>query len=139
MFKKNLIRFPSILLLCLAVYLISCTEAKTKGDNSILPMLPTLKEKQESSLQALLTGVLVLDGACLRVGEKMIIWPKGFTLSSKGGVISVYNNENSLVSSVGDSIELSGGVTNDLSHLEGKLEGFKNGICVGPYWIAGEQ
>ena len=133
--KISIISFMLPAIVCCFSY---CMEKKTATTSQSLPMFPTMKAPHNEFLQALLTGRLVLSGDCLSVGDKLIVWPYGYTVKSKEGVISIFNEKDKQIANVGDTFELSGGQAGESVNLKEQVEGYIPGRCSGPIWMVGE-
>lgn len=111
------------------------TASAGETDRIPLPFFPTQPEPQTEAMQALLTGKLVVEGDCLRVGEHLLIWPYGFTVRDDNGVVEVRDETGGTVAHVGEEVKLGGGQVGELS---GDLAPIAEHGCDGPYWIVGE-
>jgi hypothetical protein len=138
MSKKNILSF-----LCIAILVSFCSiyrtgSEKVKTVSQPVVMFPTAKKPHNESMQALLSGKLVLNGRCLMVGENLLIWPYGFTMKANGSNIKIYGAKNIFIAQVGDSIELGGGQVNETPLLKTQLAGYTPGICSDTLWIIGD-
>ena len=96
--------------------------------------LPTLPEPQDEWDGALMVGELVLEEHCLRAGGHLIIWPYGFTVEEKAGVVQVKNQSGNVVAQVGEELHVGGGGS---EKLPPDLQWIAEHGCGGPYWFAG--
>ena len=103
-------------------------------------VLPTLKP--EATAQgipaALLTGVLELNGTCVRVRTTnntsfLIIWASSFKLEGR----SVVNIQRTQRISFGDTVALGGGEMPDGWQFVTELALPLDKNCPGPYWLGG--
>lgn len=119
-----------------------CVEETQNNDKSInistsTPFFPRQKENPASYMDAKLAGELVLKDGCLRVGDDLIVWPYGFSVSTENEVTRVIDNNGQPIIRVGDKIELGGGEMPDESIAQYSAE-LPSDRCSGPYWIVGE-
>lgn len=99
--------------------------------------------KGETGMEALATGILILDDGYLRLSPSysddtyLIIWPRGYSLDTEGDEIRILNEGGQIVAGVGDTISAAGGEMKWISSLWLK-GGFLPFNCDGPYWVASE-
>jgi hypothetical protein len=91
------------------------------------------------------TEELELMDGCLRVNNGydnyLLVWPYGFSLSTKDGVIRVIDDTGQPIVRVGDKIKVSGGecagcTSEDVAKISVQLPSER---CSGPYWIVGAE
>ncbi len=103
------------------------------------PFFPQQKENPAIYMDAQLVGELVLDDGCLRVGDDLLVWPHGFSLSTEDGVIQIIDDNGQPIMRVGDKIKLGGGGCEMPSERIAKYSAeLPSDRCSGPYWIVGE-
>ena len=102
--------------------------------------LLTLSEPPNAFMQALTSGVLMLDSnGCLKIGGNTIIWPFGFKVGNNKNAI--YNAEGNIVVKIGDHVQVSGGECADCpkEHIKKLIGTTPDDKCHGNYWIVGEE
>ncbi len=119
-----------------------CVEETQQNDKSIntstsTPFFPVQKENLTIYMDAKLVGELVLKDNCLRVGDDLLIWPHGFSVSTKDGVTSIIDNNSQSIMRVGDNIKLGGGEMPS-EHMAQYSAELPSGRCSGPYWVIGQ-
>lgn len=100
---------------------------------------PQQKENPTIYMDAKLVGELVIENGCLRVGDDLLVWPHGFSVSTEDGVTQIIDNGGQPVMRVGDKVNLGGGggeMSNEqIAQYSAELPSDR---CSGPYWIIGE-
>jgi len=119
--------------------------AETEDGRTIyLPKQPPT----ESSMAALMEGLLVEENGCLRVIEEgsrqgfLILWPFDSELSASTENIEVLNGTGQVIARVGESLRLDGGAMESppsMSRFDEVIPGMPINDCPGPYWVAGER
>ncbi len=102
-------------------------------------VLPTLKPEalSEAVPAAMATGVLELDGRCIRLRaanntSRLIIWDFGFKLEGR----TIINTRSMQQISFGERVTLGGGMMPDGWELVPAFEVQLDKNCHGPYWMA---
>jgi hypothetical protein len=94
---------------------------------------------------SLVRGELTLENKCLRVSKAktllgdsfLLIWEPNFAIRKEQGVVQVIDsNTGEVLASVGDYVEVGGGVAP--ANIEQYLREPLPPDCPGPYWLAGE-
>lgn len=106
------------------------------------PFFPQQRDARPDTMSALLVGELVLVDGCLRVNDSdgnnyLLVWPRGFSLRTKGNVIQVVDSAGQPVARVGDKLKVSGGEA-PAEHIAKYSAQLPSG-CPGPYWIVGSE
>jgi hypothetical protein len=119
-----------------------CVEETQHNDISVntptsTPFFPQQKENPAIFMDALLVGELVLEDDCLSVGDDLLVWPHGFSLSTEDGVIQIIDDNDQPIMRVGDKIKLGGGEMSR-EHIAKYSAELPSDCCSGPYWIVGE-
>ena len=98
-----------------------------------------------SSDTALLIGTLTAENGCLAVStgngsSVYVVWPAGYSLSEEKGGTWLVDHSGALVATIGDEVQMGGGITN-LANAEPEVVGGIPSSCeVGgtdAYWFAG--
>lgn len=80
---------------------------------SLVPVLTSDWEPGDPGATAQLSGEVVLDNGCVKVGESFVVWPKDFevTVQRVGQVdqVKVYDPDRDIVARTGNVIEVGGG------------------------------
>ena len=98
-----------------------------------------------AAMDALARGTLVLVDNCIRLDSgkslpsELLIWPPDFNLTIENGTIKILNDENEIVASIGDHVQISGGEINLLSQLDKFIQEQVPSQCPGPYWVMGYE
>jgi len=126
---------------CLSIVGCSCSEGFGTGPT---PFFPVERDHGSFSvyMQARAEGRLILKEGCLRLkrlfGEsQLIIWPHGYELRIEEKTIQVIDADGRMVARVGDWIEVGGGESKSVEHIEDYIGQSLPPDCAGPYWIAG--
>lgn len=97
---------------------------------------------------ALVRGKLTLDNGCLRVSETntingdsyLLIWDSRFSTRTEQRIVQVIDSSTGeLLASVGDYIEVGGGVVVDVREMEMALKELLPQECSEPYWLVGDS
>src|SRR5215212_7831653 len=110
MWKYMLISMASCLLIT------ACTKQAASASSTI--SFPQLINTPTAYWQALATGQLVLTNGCLRLSVNdetsfLLIWQPGFSTQAEQGITQFVDSEGQVVVSVGDYVEMSGGLDDD--------------------------
>jgi hypothetical protein len=106
-----------------------------------LPVQPP----SEDSMMALLEGILVEVGGCLRIEDGhyadgwLVIWPFGSDIRVADDGIEVINEEGKPVARVGEQLGAGGGAienTRGMESINEMIPGMPIEGCRGPYWVA---
>jgi|LGVE01.1.fsa_nt_gb hypothetical protein len=132
-----------------SILVTGCVEKPSQNggsDNtsSSAPFFPVQNDPNPNCyMTALLVGELVIEDCCLRVGDDLLVWPHGFSLSIECEVIQVIDDTGQPIARVGEKVKVSGGEVGTselpggyLSELSAKLPSDR---CPGPYWIVGDE
>lgn len=98
-----------------------------------------------AAMDALANGTLVLEDNCLRfrVSESdtsyMLIWPPDFRLKEDDGKIIKLNENNKIVASIGDRVQMSGGEKKLLMLLDKSIQEQVPSQCTEPFWLIGYE
>lgn len=103
-------------------------------------------EGERAVMEALVRSTLVLVDNCIRLQNQsdevvidyLLIWPPDFNLSIENNAINVLDENNNIVASIGDRVEMGGGEIHLLSLLDEFIQEQVPPQCPGPYWIVGE-
>jgi len=96
---------------------------------------------------ALITGKLALDNGCLRVSETntineesyLLIWDETFSIRTEQGIVQVIDsNTGEVLASVGDYVEVGGGIVVGIIEVEMALKEPLPQECPEPYWLVGD-
>ena len=96
-------------------------------------------------MDALASGTLVLVDNCLRlkVNESdisyMLIWPPDFSLKDENGNVNILNENNKIVASIGDQVQMSGGEIKLLILLDKSIQEQVPSQCIEPFWLMGYE
>lgn len=131
-----------VLMIGIIILISGCVEETQQNDISVntptsTPFFPQQKENPAIYMDAELVGELVLEDGCLRVGDDLLVWPHGFSLSTEDGVIQIIDDNGQPIMRVGDKIKLGGGEmpSERIAKYSAELPSDR---CSGPYWIVGE-
>lgn len=100
---------------------------------------PQLRMHSGGSMDALLTGELVLEGCYLRVGGNLIIWQPDFFVNNNAGVIEILDREGKVVARVGQAVSVGGGEVESVERVNKLIKEPLSGDCLGPYWLMGSM
>ena len=129
---RNLVPFL-ITVVIISIFTIGCS-SNSMDTVQPEPYFPTYKEPQTIFLLLMLQGELTADEGYLRVNDRLIIWPYGYSLDTENGEIRIINEESQPVAKVGDTIRLGGGGAS-ASFVEEKIGQLLPEGCEGPYWL----
>jgi hypothetical protein len=121
-------------ILVIVCCLISCDGT---GD-SVQPELyfPVQKERAHYMILDPLQGELLMDShGCLRIKERLIIWPYGFSTNIDDSVIEIIDSEGKPAMRVGDYVKLAGADNTPGFFAEEKLGHPLPEWCEGPYFL----
>ncbi len=128
----------------MSILVIGCVEKPSQNGVSVntslspAPFFPVQKNDSNGLfMDALLEGELVLESGCLRAGGYLLVWPHGFSLSTKDGVIQIIDATGKPVARVGDKLKVGGGEMPSEIIAKYSVE-LPSARCSGPYWIVGE-
>ena len=88
-------------------------------------------------MEALLTGPLRLDGACLYVGDLVVVWQPHHALVDSAGVLGVRDGRTGVEARVGDVVSLGGGAGGAPGRIGLGLRTPLPTSCGGAVWVAG--
>lgn len=119
-------------------------EAKTADGRTVfVPRQP----ETESSMEALIDGLLIEVNGCLRVADEsypegfLIVWPVDTDIRIEGENIDLLNGDGQVVGRVGEALRIAGGAMESpasMARYDDLIPGLAAAGCPGPYWIAGE-
>ena len=101
-------------------------------------------EGERAVMEALVRGTLVVTDNCIRLERNislvnyLLIWPPDFNISNENGAVNILDENNNIVASIGDRVEMGGGEIHLLSLLDEFIQEQVPPQCPGPYWIVGE-
>lgn len=98
---------------------------------------PQLRMHSGGSMDALLTGELVLEDCYLRVGGELIIWQPDFFVNNNDGVIEILDREGNVAAWVGQTVNVGGGEIESIERVNKLIKEPLPGDCQGPYWLMG--
>ncbi|MGB3716811.1 MAG: hypothetical protein WA996_20525 [Candidatus Promineifilaceae bacterium] len=113
------------------------------GRTVFLPKQPL----SESSMEALIDGLLIEVNGCLRVTDEsyvdgfLIVWPFDTDISIAGENIDLLNGDGQVVARVGEALRIAGGAMESppsMARYDDLIPGLPIDGCPGPYWVAGE-
>lgn len=109
---------------------------------SSAPFFPIVKEPATSYMQALLSNKpeeLIIKDVCLRAGDYLLVWPYGFSVNTKNGIIQIIDDKGQPIMRVGDKIKIGGGGGEMSSEIVAKYSAqLPSDRCSEPYWIVAE-
>ena len=76
---------------------------------------PTNKEACDVITLGMAKGTLIIENGYLKVMDRVIIWPYGYTINYEENAISIIDKEGNIVGKVGDYIGLAGAGTSKFS------------------------
>lgn len=103
---------------------------------------------QLGSMEMFVSGELILDNGCLRVSESnpsseysyLLIWHSKFSTRTEQGIVHVIDaSTGEVLASVGDYVEIDGGVIVHTTDFEWALKEPIPNKCSEPYWVVGES
>lgn len=126
----------------MAILISGCVEETQQNDKSVntstsTPLFPQQKDPNPAQMLALLKGELVLEDDCLRLGDYLLVWPHGFSVSTEDGIIQIIDDNGQPIMRVGEKIKLGGGEIPS-EHIAKYSTELPSDRCSGPYWIVGE-
>lgn len=158
---KTMIKKPAyLIILGLVLIVAACTKTtdsslqQTKeplpatvsaSNNAIYFPRQEKKDGEWAAMDALTGGTLVMVDNCIRLnidksnGSYLLIWPPDFSVTVQDESTNVLNEENKVVTSVGDRVQMSGGEISSISMLEKYIQDQVPSQCPGPYWIIGYE
>jgi hypothetical protein len=122
------------------------TTGPTMTTSLVFPQQPRPTDDPVTSMAALLTGTLIIDGQCLRVRDDhneswLPIWNWNHVLHVEQGTVSIQDTTGQTLARVGDTIRLGGGEFNPGPSFWQTATPSQPTIpapCPGPYWGVSE-
>jgi hypothetical protein len=104
-------------------------------------------EGERAVMEALVRSTLVLVDNCIRLQNQsdevvidyLLIWPPDFNISNENGAVNILDENNNIVASIGDKVEMGGGEIHLLSLLDEFIQEQVPPQCPGPYWMVGDE
>ncbi len=101
---------------------------------------PQARHPTGSHMQALISGNLIVENGCLRIGgpdigSSLVLWPSSARLVTDGDTIAVQDGKDGGTLVVGTTVAISGGKAPVAPPEDWLVEPVSAG-CKGPYWIA---
>ncbi|MGP8323803.1 MAG: hypothetical protein ACT6FG_07395 [Methanosarcinaceae archaeon] len=129
----------------MSILITGCVEKPSQNGDSVntstsAPFFPVQKDPNPACyMTAELVGELVIENGCFRVGDYLLVWPHGFSVSTENGVIQIIDDNGQPIIRVGDKIKLGGGGGEMSSeHIAIYSAELPCDRCSGPYWIVGD-
>jgi hypothetical protein len=123
-------------LACFAACDPSASTGTSVDDPSAVVFL-AMEAQQDAYMDALFQGRVTLDAqGCLRLeghDQHTVVWPRGYTLETRGSALLVKDGQGREVGTVGESFRFGGG---EVGHLSAATRARAEESCPGRYWLA---